>query len=233
MEPDNGSVVNQLASRGVREAVPLLKERFSALPNNTSGRSIPEDRFLLKEQWASALVRFGDKDNQYWNYLVTQAKVVTENDVPFPIVFDSEGKGKGPGQYSPEFFAWVKSHGVSAETEAANQVYGMMLRLYPLAATGDSRGIPILEKALKSQNVFVQGIAAKGLARAGAVQSIPLIIEMCAKAIPSVADQIAESLVFFDAPRAKQAAERFVRNKAVLEELRGSYRKDGPAGLFK
>ena len=162
---------------------------------------------LEKGKIADALVRLGDTDATYWNYLVTQATAAIDSDMPLSIAFDAKGKPI-PGQISPEFTAWVKAHDMSLG-EAANQVAFLPIRVTFLAETGDKRGVPLLRRALQSKNPMIVVMAAKGLALAKDKDSIPLIIDACKRSAWPPAP-IAESLIFFDDPLAQREADTFL-----------------------
>jgi hypothetical protein len=70
-------------------------------------------------------------------------------------------------------------------------------------------------------------MAARGLAKLQDKESVPLIIKACKNANPEMVSFLARSLVFFDDPRAQEAAEMFISNKKSLEELRRRIREKG------
>jgi hypothetical protein len=211
----------QLAQSGDRRAVPILKEQFMvpALPTS------------IKQQLALGLIKMGDKDPVYWNYLEENAKRAIESDAPDVRLFNSQGKTV-PRQLSPEFIAWAESHHLSPDDAAAAQVYEVPGYLLVLAMTGDLRALPLLRKGMSSKNVFIQMVAAKTLAKYRDNTSVPIIIQVCERARPEDAIAIARALPFFDDPRAQNAAEKFITNKELLEELRKLYREKGPEGIF-
>ena len=173
------------------EAIPALKDQFS--------RS--QDTFT-KEKIADALVRLGDKDDTYWNFLVAQATPVIES--PDPRVYDAQGKAvRGP--LSPEFVAWAKSNDLPADP-----VYMLPARVGLLAETGDPRGIPLLRRGLLSPNHLIQSEAARGLGKIHDKASIPLIIDACRNAPPEGAAIIARSLLYFDDPQARSAVDKYM-----------------------
>jgi len=224
--------VNRLADAGAVEAIPILKMKFAANSSQPSKHIFPSDDLLDKSTIASALVRLGAKEEQYWRFLVAQAKIAAENDAPFPILLDSKGQML-PKQLSSEFIAWARVQKVSPENAAWNQQYGMPLRMMPLAATGDPRGLSLLRKALTTHNYLVQAKAAQGLALLRDKDSIPLIINACTKAPGDFSMLIARALPFFDDPRARAGAEQFIRDRAVLDELREQNRKGGARSMFR
>lgn len=85
--------LNGLARAGAKHAMPAMKEQFAILKDD-----------LLRQAIASALVRLGEKDSAYWDFLAANAKTAVEDDAPSPFLLDSNGKIiRGRGQYSPEF----------------------------------------------------------------------------------------------------------------------------------
>lgn len=212
---------NLLAQAQATEAIPVLKQQFDAISDTHN-----------KEAIASALVRLGDKEEIYWDFLVKQSKRALENDAPFPTLFDSSGRTV-KGQLSPEFEAWAKANKLSPTEAAYNQVYVIPGDFYYLAKTGDSRGRVLLRTAMSSRNYMVQITAAKGLAKLKDNDSIPLIIQNCEKAPSEVAGAIAWALPFFDDPRAQRAAERFITNQKILDDLRKLKHENGDKGIDK
>ena len=65
------AIVEQLAEAHAVQAVPALKQQFEL--SRSSAR---------KAQIASALVRLGEKDETYWNYLTEQATEAVQSDLP-------------------------------------------------------------------------------------------------------------------------------------------------------
>lgn len=101
--------------------------------------------------------------------------------------------------------------------------------LAPLAKTGDPRGVPLLRRALRSQNLLVAGIAAAGLAQANDVASVPLIMDACKNVPPEFAHSLADSLRSFGDPLA-QSTYRFYFPDVNISDARAF--RDGPfAGI--
>jgi HEAT repeat protein len=178
------------------DAMPLLERKFSHATDSTT-----------KAHCASALVRLGDRDPEYWNYLLDQTKAAVESDT-FPILrTDAQGK---VAPISPEDLnAWAQAHGTTAEAAAnAERTATGMTRF--LALTGDPRGIGVLRDGLHSSDFVVQSFAAKGLAKLQDKDSIPLIIDACSHAPAEVAGVIARALLYFKDPQAQTAAEKYI-----------------------
>jgi HEAT repeat protein len=206
--------IRLLAEAGATQAIPALKQEFAATKDT-----------LLKLAIASALVRLGDKDQPYWDFLAEEARTAVENDAPPVFQLDSHGKvdQRGP---SPEFIAWAKAHNLDPPAAAQAQTLELPGNFLYLAETGDPRGRELLRRGLKSSNFTIQSIATRGLAKLHDEDSIPLIVEVCGKMTGERASYIARALLFFDDPRAEAAAEMFI-DKPVLEELRKLIRQHG------
>jgi len=205
--------VEEIAEAGAVEAIPALKEQF--------GRKVdPSQKDDLdpggKAKIASALVRLGEQDAVYWDFLVEKATEAINSDIPFPREFDSQGKMLS--DYSPAFLQWAKDHGVSPGEAGEMAVYRLPGKLESLAETGDRRGLELLRWAMKSPNYMIQAMAAKGLAKLQDRDSIPTIIAACQNS-PWAAPAIAEALIYFDDPQAQTGAEKFVP-KDLFQALR-------------
>ncbi len=209
--------VRILAEAGEVQAIPALKAQF-LLKKETQ----------LKEYIASALFRLGEKDQIYWDCLEENARVAVENDAPPIFLLDSQGNVmRGSGKFSPEFTEWAKAHNLDPGEAAQAQAYELPAYVAFLGWTGDQRAQPVLRRGLASRNVLIQSMAARGLAKLQDIESIPLIIEACGKVPKEMVAFIARTLVFFDDPRAQAAAETFIANKQLLEELRKHIRENG------
>ena len=207
--------VEEIAEAGATEAIPVLKEQFARAADSRQREDFDPGN---KGKVASALVRLGDKDPVYWDFLVKQATDAVESDIPLPTRFDAQGKIV-PHQLSPEFEAWTKAHDVSPESVGQVAAYELPVKLGYMAETGDPRGLPLLRRAMSSSNYMIQSMAAKGLAKLDDKDSIPVIVAACAKAPAEISPAIAEALVYFDDPRAQSAAERYLP-KEYFKSLR-------------
>jgi len=227
--------INQVADANLTEAIPILKQKFAETEVKKSSTAYLDDNLATKGALASALVRLGERNGPHWEFLETQAKLATDSDAPWPIARDAKGNFI-PKQFSPEFLAWAEAHRVDPVDASWNQI-GLQNRLWPLAATGDIRGLSILRKALSSPNYLVQSVGAKGLALLQDRDSIPSIIDACERTSvfmsADAADVIARSLVFFDDARAQIAAEKYIRNRSTVDSLRQTKKVHGPRGVFR
>lgn len=233
-EPLMAVTVNRLADAHAVEAIPILKEKFAKITAQPSKNYVsPTEELLNKSIIASALVRLGDPGPEYWNFIASFAQIAAESDSPpFPVELDASGR-LVRGKISSEFEAWAKKTNTSAGDAYQNYMYGMQFRMLPLVMTGDPRGLPIFRKALTSRNYFVQARAAEGLALLRDNDSVPLIIEICSKAPLEYQPVIARALIYFNDSRARQASEKFITNRDLLNLNRQRYAKDGPRGMFR
>jgi hypothetical protein len=200
-----GVHVEEIAEAGAGEAIPALKEQFARNVDPSQKDDIDPGN---KGKIASALVRLGDKDEVYWDFLVKQAKEAIESDPPFPREFDFQGNML-TDHFSTAFLQWAKVHELSSDKAAEMAMYKLPGKLLLIAETGDQRGLPLLRQAMSSSNFVIQAMAAKGLAKLQDKESIPLIIAACQKS-PGGASAIAEALVYFDDPQAQNAAGEYM-----------------------
>jgi HEAT repeat protein len=189
------------------EAIPALKEQFARVKEP-----------LDKAQIASVLLKLGDKDETYWDFLVKLSTQVT--DAPDFWSYDSQGE-LVPGP-TAEFIAWAKASNLSAAEMGEWPQYWLPGPIAALGMSGDPRAVPLLQQSLLSRNHMIEMAAAKGLAEFQDKDSIPLIIEACKKAPAGAADVIAEALVYFDDLDAQRAVDTYIaKDRArMLREAR-------------
>jgi hypothetical protein len=193
----NGYHVGVIGEARAIEAIPDLEKQFTLISDP-----------IQKAQIARVLLLLGDKKDAYWNYLAEMVKPAVESDAPSPINFDAQGKSiPGP---APEFAAWAKSHGQSPNDAGENAIYVLPGIVMMIGATGDSRALPLLRRALQSPNYQIEIAAALGLAQFQDKDSVPLIIEACHKAPAEVAVVMARSLVYFDNAEAQKTVDEFM-----------------------
>jgi HEAT repeat protein len=194
----NGYHVEVIAKARAVDAIPALEEQFRHVT-----------KVELKSKIANALVRLADKKSAYWNYLLQQATLAVDSDVPDSIFSDSQGKLM-MNESTPELQAWAHTHNVSPEIAREYATYDLPGKVFDLAQTGDPRGIPLLRRALQSRNCGMASIAAKGLAQIQDKESIPLIIAAAQKSPAGCGGGIAFALIYFDDPRAQRAVDTYV-----------------------
>ncbi|MDQ2839784.1 MAG: HEAT repeat domain-containing protein [Acidobacteriota bacterium] len=152
------------------------------------------------------MIRLGDKDATWWDYLAKRAEEAVDSDAPSVVDYDPAGKVI-PG-VSAKFLTWAKVHSLSVN-QALRKTE---LNLAAVAFVGESmdwRGVPLLRQALLSPNYLVEMAAARGLAQLQDSASIPSIVQACETAPTEVAFGIASGLREFHTPAAENAAKRF------------------------
>lgn len=193
--------IDLISQTRAADAIPDLRVQFSRSQDP-----------LVKARIAEALVRLGDKNSAYWEFLFEPAKVAVESDAP--DFFNYDGQGKAQAGLSLSFVAWADAHGDLAKM-TQEVVYVNPSKLAMLASTGDRREIPLLRKALLSPNPLMKSIAAQGLAEVQDEEAIPLIIDAVQKSPADAATQLASALVYFDDPRAQLAVNTYVPKESA------------------
>lgn len=200
-----------LGDCNVTKAVPELEKQF-----------LLTDDPLDKAQIAQVLVKLKDPNPRYWDYLLALVTPILNNPSPNPIAKDSSEKSVG--RISPAFEAWVHAFKLDPPEALQNAVYVYPAFFLALAETEDSRAIPLLRWAVSVENELIAAVASLGLASFNDKASIPLIIAAARKASSSGTVVIAESLGYFDDPRAQAAVDELVpKDKVTL--LRERIRK--------
>ena len=156
----SGRDVVVIANAGAVQAIPALEEQFKRATDVDTKVSI-----------ASGLVKLKDRDDSYWNFLLEQATLAVDSNIPDSVFSESQGKATILG---PELQAWADAHNVSVNTAGVHARYDFPSKVLELAATGDPRGIPLLRRALQSRNYLIVTWATKGLAQIQDKESIPL-----------------------------------------------------------
>jgi HEAT repeat protein len=197
-----------IANAGAVQAIPALEEQFKRATDIDTKVSI-----------ASGLVKLRAPDNTYWNYLLEQATLALDSNMPDPNFSPSQGKMMDP---APELKVWADANNLSVNTAVQYARYDISGKVLQLATTGDPRGIPLLQRALQSHNYLIVVWAAKGLAQIQDKPSIPLIIAAAQRAPTGYDSVVAESLVYFDDTQAQSAVDRYVQKgkAALLREAR-------------
>lgn len=198
--------VEIITAQHATEAIPALKLQFAG--NNDVEK---------KRRIASALVKLGERDGPYWNFLVIRANQSLQDEPPNPFEFDSNGKAIA--KPTEGLKKWAESHHMPLGDALMESMKLAGEPIMDLARADDPRAIPILRKALGSKYFFTRVDAARGLAALHDAESVPAIVQACEKSPKEVAGAIAQSLVYFDDPAAQHALESYVP-KGTVEALR-------------
>jgi HEAT repeat protein len=179
--------VDEVLNAKVRSVIDALKQGFygpatqEQIAKAQAGQLVPilEARFVtsqdaqVKARVARALLDLGDEGNSYWDFLVQQARLAIESDVPSTRCYSSTNC-TGHSAY----VLWARAHNAPEDSEAEMKLNWLLEERVQLVF-GDPRGIPLLREALKSPNIDVVWAGADGLTRAFDKDSIPLIVEAC------------------------------------------------------
>jgi HEAT repeat protein len=192
-----------IANAGAVQAVPVLEEQFKRATDVDTKLSI-----------AAGLVKLKDRDDTYWNFLLEQATLAVDSNIPDPVFSESQGKVVMLG---PELITWADAHSVSVNTALQYARYDYPSKVLPLATTGDPRGIPLLRRALQARNYLIVLWGAMGLAQIQDKESIPLIIAAAKRAPPGSDMAIAEPLIYFDDAQAQSAVDTYMpKDRAAI-----------------
>lgn len=202
---DATSYIELAAHVEPRRAIPALEAYFA--------RSHESD---LRNEIASVLVSLGDEDPRYWNLILRQAQSALSEDSPDP--FGGE-QGGGPTSVcsSEAFLKWAKDQNLSPDKACNEATLGIAEKFRPLADTGDRRGMPVLENALKAWNSLIQVMAAHGLVLIGDRDSITLVIEAIEHAPQDQARALADCLIESDDSRAEGVIHQYMPDVNFLE----------------
>ena len=220
----SGVGLDMIARANATEAIPALEEQFAHAQDTepkvqTLDAKVPA--VDLKNHIASVLVRLGDRNEVYWDFLTENATRAVESDAPDIQHYDQEGKPFSDP--SPAFVAWAESHHLSLEAAEEQGAHDLSAVIF-LAETGDPRAVPLLRRGLLSSDYYIEAYAAQGLAEAKDADSVPLIVEACRRAPPAWKGGIAQWLVYFDDPDAQRAVDQYVP-KDLARDLRAEHAK--------
>jgi hypothetical protein len=212
--------LTELAKAGDRSAIPGTKMAFERAADK-----------IERQRMALALVRLGEPDNRYWEFLQRHAEAAVASDIPYPLKIDGQGNTVRGNEFAPEFVAWCKERGVDPAVAAREALGSHSLDVLLVAMTADPRGFDLLLRALGARNYLLVLPAAQGLARLQDPRAVRPLIEASRRVPAEIGESIGAALVFFNDPDAQAAAERSIRDKAVLDAWR-ERALEGPKAVF-
>jgi HEAT repeat protein len=218
--PDALHIVRRLRQIGDKRALPVMKEAFEKVQDK-----------MVKQWIASDIVRLGEEDRLFFDYLLKSAKGAATSDMPYPLPFDKEGKPVR-GQYSKEFIEWCEKHKTTPEETAHKALFLHPTDITVLAVTGDRRGASVFLQGLESSNYLVAARSAQGLARIQEKSSIRSIIRVAKHAPPEAQEVIARALIFFDDSEAQAAADELIKRDELRTLLRQQAKEKGYKAIF-
>ena len=253
----------------IQELTARMKEKYTfqdLLSGKPEPVAIDEQIFALtddvqtKRRIASILVSVGVRDQVYFDYLAAEAKKSLDSDMPWPTLYDENGR-KNDRADNPAFVAWCKKHGLNPQDEryvayrAANPAflewcikqrlnpqdaritayYEIPAPWYDLGAARDPRAYGLLVQGLHSHNLMIAAVAAKGLAALQDPKAIDELISTGRRVPGEARGAIAESLLYFPQPKAQAAAEELSdvwADRNVWEVVKQDAKTKGIKGLF-
>lgn len=169
---------------------------------------------LLNDTLVTSLVRLGDADFRYWQYLQKREESISSVQAPSLSRYDSDGKHAG---VNSEFLAWAKSKNMTYDEayEKHMQDYGFLMLL---GETRDQRSVPLLRRQLASRDYDFTLLAAMGLAKLHDEASVPQILAVCRSAPAELRVALAiASLGQFKSEEAQNAARQMLPPDVAAE----------------
>ena len=205
---DLGAVSN-LANYQDERVLPSLKDAFEA-------RQSKQDRQYI----ASSIVRLGEKDEKYYRYLESFAKVAVDSDLPNPYVYGADGVAVR-GKLNPDLKIWAEKNGISVEEAFHRASDTFPTDLMRFGGTRDGRNLALLRRGLKSANPMVVAPSADALASMNDVDSIPFVLRLIETSSKSLALALTISLTLYDVGVDR---EQQIRGLLLDPKLREMYR---------
>jgi HEAT repeat protein len=218
--PPTPEQLDELLRREDRDALPAVREVFRRASDKA-----------VRLRAAATLVRLGDPEMGYWEFLVREASRAVDSDMPDPLPYDAQGRGI-KGRFSQEFLDWCGARKVDCQAAAEEAMMWLPSYVLVLGTTGDPRGFDILMRGIASKNSLIVAQAARALARLQDRRAIGPIIDAARRVPADMRLVVASALVFFDDPEARKAAEELIPDRAVLDTLRKQARK-GPKAVYE
>jgi PBS lyase HEAT-like repeat len=210
----------------------LLDKNAADIANSEKVFALTRDT-ERKERIASILVSLGVKDPSYFDYLSAQAKkaLAHDRDMPWPSLYDGNGDSTSP---NPAFIEWCDKHQLPFWDMYRVSYYELPAAWYFLAAAGDPRSYDLLISGLHSFNLMIVATAARGLAKLQDPRAVDELIATGSHVPGEALLGIAQSLIYFSAPKAQMAAEKLTseKEKRVLEAYRQDMNARGLKALF-
>jgi hypothetical protein len=195
--------------RGDKQVLKSLKDIFKESQDKREKQTI-----------ASKVLSLGERDEEYWSYLVQYAKAAIESPIPDPVAIDKDGRTIR-GQFSAQFVAWCDQNKVDPRMIAGEVFYRLPSDVKLLGATRDPRIFELLLRGLESKNSMIVIASAMGLANLQDKRALKPIIATLQRVPTGAGQAIAEtSLVYFDDREAQVAVERVISDERTLAQLR-------------
>ncbi len=212
-------VIRRIIDLGDPRVVPALAEAFDR-----------ETEPLPREFLAAALVRLGDTDHLFFEYVAAAAVDAAKSDIPYPYdlaataATDKRDTIDLRGQH--EIQVWAQAHNVPVLDVIWRATIEVPAAVEALALTRDRRAVPILLQALQSSNPVVVREAALGLARMHEATAIVPIKIAGQHLDPEDRKWLAKSLLYFHSRRTQKAAGSMIGDSTRLQLWRAEIDRD-------
>lgn len=199
-------VIRRLIYLDDRRVTPALREAFDR-----------QRQPITREFIAAALVRLGDTDPRFFDYVAGAALEAERSEIPYPTSFITKVGDHSNPEEQEEIRVWAQAHNVPVLGVIRRAMFDVPGAVEALALTKDKRAVPILLQALQSSNLLVVREGALGLARMHETPAIPRIITACQGLGPEDKPWLARSLLYFHSKSAQETAGSMIGDLARLE----------------
>ena len=210
-------VIRRLISLGDPRAIPALRNAFET-----------QTQPLTREFIAAALVRLGEADRKYFDYVAGRAREAVNSDLPYSsrsvtaaVTWDG-----GDFEEPEEVRSWARDHNVPIVQAVWNATVEIPAAVQALAVARDRRSVPILLEALRSPNFLVVQEAAFGLARMHETSAIAPIIAIRRGLDAKNRPWMAKPLLYFSSKEAQEAARSMIGDSARLQIWREAVNRE-------
>jgi len=216
-KPIDPQMIYKIINENKTSEISEIEKKFEEAPNS-----------MYKSLYVSMLLRLGDEDDKYFEYLEDQAKQIIEDDRPYLLAKDANGKDI-KGQISPEFEDWCSNKDIEINICISEWVYSIPAITTYLGLSGDERFFVYLEAALNSSSEIKVRAAANGLGLLGDKRAIPLFAQVLKNTNkPFHQHKIALPLYYFNDSGATELAEEYI----IYPKEAEYYKKEAKEGKF-
>jgi hypothetical protein len=198
-------VIRRLIDLADPEVMPDLRDAFSR-----------ETQPLARQSLAAALVRLGDPDSQYFDYLAAWARDAVSSDLPYPCGLSRGTMPGGRAELPLEFIAWARAHSVALSDALRRAAIELPAAVEALGEAADPRALALLLRGLSSPNTCIIQTSAFGLARLHDTTAVEPIIRASKTLRPNERRLTGKALLYFDTHGAQRAAESIIADPVLV-----------------
>lgn len=185
-----------------------------------------ESSDLTRQFLAATLVRLGETDSRYFDYVAQAAFAAAASDLPYRDRPAAETLDDILQRHD-EMFGWAQAHNVTALEAIRMATIELPAAVEALGEAADHRSLPILLRGLDSPNVLVVREAAFGLARLHDPTAVQPITESCKRLTPDERPLVAKALLYFEGRAARRAAESMIADPERVRRWRAEVKRNG------